>query len=456
MDPNPGTRRGRGRGISEVVGTIALIGVVVIGMVIVNLVIFSAPTQTRIPSLEASMTNRSTLITIVHQGGDSIPQGQFRILVDGIDQTQNFTNSGSYPWSLGETLSFNDSAMPQGAVMIYNGTGPMNGGTVILETRFPWGVYVAGDQGGVVSGGGGGGSTTNVTPLPPGSPWFDCSWGYRKNLTINHLKVPADQTNFPVLVSITADGDLSAHTQANGNDIVFTAADGVTKLNHEIESYSAGTLVAWVNVPLVSSSTDTTIMMYYGNSGAPSEQNPTAVWDSNYRGVWHLDDGGVGTRSDSTANGNYLNPRNYTGSEATTGQVDGADALNGPPTDDWLESSGNIGITGTAVRTISFWVKLANTNRCGMVGWGTANNNQEFGAGIRNTHYFAWGYNYDWDTGVVPATGAFHYQTLIYDGTTTHWYVDGSELGTGSSEPAYNTADSHVRIGFEPDPGTSS
>ncbi|HXW98348.1 MAG TPA: DUF2341 domain-containing protein, partial [Methanomicrobiales archaeon] len=266
MDPNPGTRQGRERGISEVVGTITLIGVVVLGMVIVDLVIFSAPTQTRIPSLEASMTNRSTLITIVHQGGDSIPLGQFRILVDGIDQTQNFTNSGSYPWSLGETLSFNDSVMPQGAVMVYNGTGPINGGTVILETRFPWGVYVAGDQGGITGGGGtgGGGTTTNVTPLPTGAPWYDCSWGYRKNLTINHLKVPSDLTNFPVLVSLTADPDLATYAQANGNDIFFTASDG-TKLSHEIESYSAGTLVVWVNVPLVSSSTDTTIMMYYGN-----------------------------------------------------------------------------------------------------------------------------------------------------------------------------------------------
>ena len=55
-----------------------LIGVVVVGMIIVNVVIFSTPTQTRIPSLQASMTKQSTLITIVHQGGDSIPLGSSR------------------------------------------------------------------------------------------------------------------------------------------------------------------------------------------------------------------------------------------------------------------------------------------------------------------------------------------------------------------------------------------
>ncbi|MDD1663146.1 MAG: type IV pilin, partial [Methanomicrobiales archaeon] len=103
--------------LSEVAGTMVLIGVVVVGMMIVNLVIISTPTNTRIPSLEASMTNRSTLITIVHQGGDSIPAGQYKILVDGVDQTGSFANSGGYPWSLGETLSYNGTSMPHNAIM---------------------------------------------------------------------------------------------------------------------------------------------------------------------------------------------------------------------------------------------------------------------------------------------------------------------------------------------------
>jgi hypothetical protein len=322
------------RAISEVAGTMILIGVVVLGMIIVNLVILSTPTNTRIPSLEATMANRSTLITIVHQGGDSIPLGQFRILVNGSDETANFKNSGSFPWSVGQTLSFNASYMPQSAVLIYNGTG--TGGVVILETKFPWGVYVAGDQGGSGGGGGGGGgggSDGGIVPaLPPGSPWFDCSWGYRKNITINHSRVPATQANFPVLISLTSDSDLSSHAQGSGNDILFTASDGTTKLSHEIESYSGGTLVAWVKVPSLSSTTDTTILMYYGNSGSASQQDATNVWDANYEAVWHLNEGGTGTRYDSTSNRNDLNPRNYTGIEATTGQIAGADyLLNGTP-----------------------------------------------------------------------------------------------------------------------------
>jgi hypothetical protein len=182
------------RAISEVAGTMILIGVVIVGMMIVNLVIFSTPTNTRIPSLQASMTNRSTLITIVHQGGDSIPAGQYQILVDGVDQTANFTSSGSPLFSLGKTLSYNAAdhgfSMPQKAVMIYNGTG--KGGIVILETKFPWGVYVPPIPGG--SGGSGGeglGSAITPTPTttPPGPAWYDCSWAYRKNITIDRKSV---------------------------------------------------------------------------------------------------------------------------------------------------------------------------------------------------------------------------------------------------------------------------
>jgi len=122
--------------ISEVLGAVILIGVVALGMVIVNLVIFTQPNTTVIPHLEASITNQSTLIIIVHQGGDSLQAGQFQILVDGGDQTANFTNSGSYPWSIGETLSNTTPNMPHHVVLVYNGTGA-GGGVVLLETYLP-------------------------------------------------------------------------------------------------------------------------------------------------------------------------------------------------------------------------------------------------------------------------------------------------------------------------------
>ena len=67
-----------------------------------------------------------------------------------------------------------------------------------------------------------------------GSSWYDSSWQYRKKITIDHTKVSADQTNFPVYVDLSSDPDLAAHAQADGEDILFTGSDGVTKLDHDL------------------------------------------------------------------------------------------------------------------------------------------------------------------------------------------------------------------------------
>ena len=109
-------------------------------------------------------------------------------------------------------------------------------------------------------------------PFASAAP-FDEGWQYRKEITIDATKVTANLTNFPVLIAIT-DTNLASDAQPDGDDILFTGADGATQLDHEIESYtdSTGDLVTWVEVPSLSSSTDTIIYMYYGNSGASNQR----------------------------------------------------------------------------------------------------------------------------------------------------------------------------------------
>jgi hypothetical protein len=128
------------------------------------------------------------------------------------------------------------------------------------------------------------------------SDWYNSQWNRRKAITFTSdaAKIPSSQNNFPVLISLASDSELAAYAQTSGNDILFTSSDGVTKLNHEIEYYnnSTGQLVAWVNVS--SLSTNTVIYLYYGNSGCSSQQNPTGVWDGNYKGVWHLKENSTG------------------------------------------------------------------------------------------------------------------------------------------------------------------
>ncbi len=107
--------------------------------------------------------------------------------------------------------------------------------------------------------------------------WWD-DWTYRKQITIPYSKVNGPLTNFPVLIDIT-DSDLAAHAQGDGDDIVFTT-DETHKLNHEIEYYASGHLVAWVNVSSLSSTQDTILFMYYGKADAVNQENPAGVWDA--------------------------------------------------------------------------------------------------------------------------------------------------------------------------------
>ena len=90
--------------------------------------------------------------------------------------------------------------------------------------------------------------------------WYNPAWLYRRSITLNAASGGSNLTNFPVLVSLTADANLGTHAQLSGNDILFTGADKTTKLDHEIEKYTSNgvtaTLVAWVRIPTLSSSTN--------------------------------------------------------------------------------------------------------------------------------------------------------------------------------------------------------
>ncbi len=112
----------------------------------------------------------------------------------------------------------------------------------------------------------------------------------RKKITVRAAYVDEALTDFPVLVNISQDGDLTA-ARADGRDLYFTADDGGTVLDSETEYWqpSTGALVAWVRLPSVSSSADTVFYLYYGDQADhSSELSPQGVWDAEFEGVWHL------------------------------------------------------------------------------------------------------------------------------------------------------------------------
>ncbi|MHA2035469.1 MAG: DUF2341 domain-containing protein [Promethearchaeota archaeon] len=147
---------------------------------------------------------------------------------------------------------------------------------------------------------------------PPNANEFS----YYKIITIDHNKVAGSSIypDFPVLISIE-DADLKTDVQPDGDDIAFSVEN--VWVDHEIELFDQGyntthaQLIAWVRIPGLSGVVDTVIRMYYGNSTITSRQNPNGVWESNYRGVWHLNEQNVlDPIIDSTANSNHGTARN--------------------------------------------------------------------------------------------------------------------------------------------------
>jgi hypothetical protein len=272
------------------------------------------------------------------------------------------------------------------------------------------------------------------------------AWGngysYRRAITIDHTQVPADLTNFPVLISgaysylatVANGGKLES---ASGYDVTFTAdAEGTSPLDWEVESWNSttGAVNYWVRVPSLSSATDTVIYIFYGNASVSTDQSdPEGAWSSDYRLVLHLPNGSSLSVDDSTTNNHSVANANAT---AVAGKIDGGASFNGT----------NAKLTVTALDvgnggqfcTVEFWANFtfANDNdtafdgTAGFTGTGSVvcvpNSSSgafsmglQDGAGASRTGAFT-----------RPSSGMHHYM-LVYDlstgtaATAFKLYVDG-------------------------------
>jgi hypothetical protein len=204
----------------------------------------------------------------------------------------------------------------------------------------------------------------------------------RKITLTNHPS--STLTNFPVLVSIT---DPTLKTVANGGsvqnsngyDIVFAAdSANVTPYSWEMESYdgAAGKVTAWVLIPSFSSSVDTAFYMLWGDASISTFQSTaSAVWDSNYKGVWHLGDGTTLSVADSTSGAN--NGTNHSAAP-TSGKVGGSANFNG--TSQYIDLGNNANLKVSLPATISFWMNR-NASYNSDNNWNVFNNNGLYGAG---------------------------------------------------------------------------
>ncbi len=123
------------------------------------------------------------------------------------------------------------------------------------------------------------GSFHTVGTVESGSWLGQGTWSYRKPMVVDHSLVPADRTDYPLLVEFT-DPLVGANAAVDGSDLVFTAADGTTRLDHALESFDSGTgaISAWIRMPTLSSVTNVRAFLYYGNAAADQQHDPVAVF----------------------------------------------------------------------------------------------------------------------------------------------------------------------------------
>jgi Concanavalin A-like lectin/glucanases superfamily/Domain of unknown function (DUF2341) len=216
-----------------------------------------------------------------------------------------------------------------------------------------------------------GGSATVDAPLdspavdPAPGAWLE-PWTRRKPITLLQSKIDAPGngtlTDFPVLVSITVP-ELATSALATGADIVFTDDTARTLLASEIESFSpsTGELVAWVKVPNLSATADTTLFVYYGNANPPA-RTPETVWTASYLGVWHLqqdpDSGNAGDIKDATSgNRDGTAADGMTASDSVPAQIGRGLRFDG---DDGALTLPKLNVGSKF--TISMWVNFAGGN----------------------------------------------------------------------------------------------
>jgi hypothetical protein len=209
----------------------------------------------------------------------------------------------------------------------------------------------------------------------------NASFNYRRPITIANNMTPAscssNLSSFPIVVSYT-DATLrtvanGGHVQnSNGYDIIFRAEDSAVctdsgnpspcTLDHEVERYNASTgeIIAWVRIPTLAYNAATTIYMYYGNAaiGSPT-QNPTGVWGTDYKGVWHLKESGNGTAGeykDSTSNANngQGGPGAYP-TQTTSGKIGNGENYNGAV---YISVPNTASLQPTTAITLSGWINL--------------------------------------------------------------------------------------------------
>lgn len=273
----------------------------------------------------------------------------------------------------------------------------------------------------------------------------------RKQITIDRTKVRTPPggplASFPVLFAVV-DPDIARLASADGSDIYFVAADGETRLDHEIEKWSQGTgqLVAWVKLPSLPSSENTVFYVYYGDPEDTNPEAPADVWTSNFVAVWHLAEQPRAVMADSTTGNDGTTHSSMQSNDQVPGQI--GDAIDFDGVDDEITFTNPI--AGTTAHTISVWVnQRATTSQDALVVLGNGAFNRArwlYSVYFGNTVAVGF-YSNDWNTGVDIRNDGWRLLHWTYTDRDNILYVNGAPVGSQTVATGIDTQGSEGRLG---------
>jgi len=254
--------------------------------------------------------------------------------------------------------------------------------------------------------------------------WIDIAFQQRIPLTINAGQVPSPQTDFPLSVNDTYP-DLIGEVEA---EMRFAGSDNI-ELKYEIAKFdnATGELIAWVNKPTVSDGDF--LGIYFDNPSAVDAQNPPAVWDVNYKSVYHEDS--APPTVDSTINAQDM-------TDGVTVFTEPAQIHNGMRYVGQVASfSQRFPYTGapTTEVTTEVWLKVPARSDVGIFSYAAGIEDNEwllFGHGT-TTIVVVKGQSLEFDSPTMT-DDVFHHYVITWrssDGLCTQ-YIDGELINTGN------------------------
>jgi hypothetical protein len=120
-------------------------------------------------------------------------------------------------------------------------------------------------------------ATVMITVLPvQGASFNPLEWQYKRAVTVTNSGSALN--DYQVQVALDAAFDF-ANANADGSDIVFTAADGVSVLPFWTEAWNPGSgAIFWIRMPAISAGSST-IYMYYGNAKARATSSAATTFN---------------------------------------------------------------------------------------------------------------------------------------------------------------------------------